>query len=111
MKDVPDSGSSKDDPGNVFVIEHPDGKYKHLKIEYNPYKTQMVVFTADATAKQVIASKRPDNSFCFVSDQQICYDWIAQLKPDSAQHVANEYANSICRVGRDISEWLRTYPK
>lgn len=110
MKKVSEAGS-KDNPGNVFVLEHPDGKYTHLKTEYIPYKCQMVVFAADAAARQVIASKREDGTFCFTSDQNVCYNWIAQLKQDSAQHVANEYAGTISRVGRDISEWLRTYPK
>ena len=108
MKKIP--AGSKDE-NNVFLIRDYDKNYIHLKPECDHYKCQMVEFITDPVAHQVIATKRENGTFCFTSEQQVCYDWIAQLKQDSAQHVANEYAGTISRVGRDISEWLRTYPK
>ena len=59
--------------------------------------------------KQVLARRVKSGRFFKASGTTSKYRWVADLKPEHAQRVANEYAYELSRVGLTESEWLRRW--
>ena len=87
-----------------FIVDV-DGQDIQLAVKFKPFLLDVVSFEASSKTESVVAS-RHNRKFYFKSDAGP-YRWIAELKQAHAQRVAQEFSDSIGRVGLDESEWLR----
>lgn len=92
--------------GMDLVVRVEDNSYQHLHVDVSPTSCWMVSFTPDRQREVVLAISE-GNALVFHSTTDRSFRWIAELKPDQAQHWANQYATMLGRVGVDQSEWLR----
>ena len=83
-----------------------------LVLSLRPFESRLISFTPSAGKKEIRASKTEENwYFNTGGSQSKAYMWIADLKTEHAQRVANDYARQISRVGLTESEWLRRWAK
>ena len=108
-----------------YVVKDVDTFVK-LFITYKPHLLKMIEFAPIGRQKQITAI-REDDGYVFTSTKQMVpvqadgtwateerqtkYRWIAELKPEYAQRVANVFADELSRVGLTESEWLRRHAK
>jgi hypothetical protein len=96
-----------DDQKCDFIIEE-KGKTTRLRLNDRPFEVRMISFKP-ASEKQVLARRVKSGRFFKASGTTSKYRWVADLKPEQAQRVANEYAYKLSRVGLTESEWLRKW--
>jgi hypothetical protein len=101
MKLVPD------DQKCDFIIEE-KGKTTRLRLNDRPFEVRMILFKP-SIEKQVLARRLKSGRFFKASGTTSKYRWVADLKPEQAQRVANDYAYKLSRVGLTESEWLRKW--
>lgn len=82
------------------------GKYHKLKIDFTPHMVAMVEFKAEAEST-VIRPVQEEGFMKFISTSGAKFVWVADLKFEHAQRVAQRFSNKLSRVGLDESEWLR----
>jgi hypothetical protein len=83
-------------------------KTLRFKLQTKPFEARMVTFKPDKRERGIIARTRSTGGqFFTAASRGSTYQWIADLRPDHAQRVANDYAYKISRVGLTESEWLR----
>ena len=98
-----------DDQKCDFIIEE-KGKTIRLRLNDKPFEARMIRFApARPNDKQVLARGVKSGRFFKASGTTSKYRWVADLKPEHAQRVANEYAYELSRVGLTESEWLRRW--
>ncbi len=90
-----------------LTIKERDGRYVRLALGLHPYLLRMVPFMPRTEGETVIAAgEDADQGFVF-DGRGARFRWIAELKHEQAQRVANDYAATLARPGVDESEWLR----
>lgn len=91
-----------------FIVVDGD-KLIRLGIRDKPHEARMILFApARASEREILARRRKNGRFFAATGvKKTSYRWIADLKPDHAQRVANDFAYKISRVGLTESEWLR----
>jgi hypothetical protein len=83
-----------------------------LNLSLRPFQSKMIAFKPKAGEREIRASTESESwYFVSVDTGQQKYRWVADLKPEHAQRVANEYSYQISRVGLMESEWLRRWAK
>lgn len=95
----------KDNQKCEFIVEERSSTIR-LRLNDKPFETRMVRFVP-ASDKQVMARGTKNGCFFKASGTKSTYRWVADLKPEHAQRVANQYAYKLSRVGLAESEWLR----
>jgi hypothetical protein len=90
-----------------FIIEE-KGTTTRLRLSDKPFEVRMIPFKP-ANENQVLARRVKSGRFFKAAGTTSKYRWIADLKPEQAQRVANEYAHKLSRVGLTESEWLRKW--
>lgn len=89
-----------------FLIKD-NGQTLRFSLRSKPFEARMVMFTPRKEHREIVARTAKTGRFFKAASGQSTYRWIADLKPDHAQRVANDYAYKISRVGLTESEWLR----
>jgi hypothetical protein len=77
----------------------------YLKISYKIYNTKTFEFKSDANGNIVSVDNNGKKKFKRTDGQYL--QWVAELKNDYAQSIANDFSTEMSRVGLDLSEWLR----
>ena len=90
-----------------IVVPHGDS-WVLLSVPHKPAKIRMFVFESnDSSKEQVTASQNDDSIWMIYPIKGPSFEWVAQLKDEHGQRIANEIAGSFSRVGVNESEWVR----
>ena len=90
-----------------IVVSHGDS-WVLLSVPRKPTEIRMFTFESnDTSMKQVTAIRHEDSMWTIHPTEGPIFEWVAQLKDDHAQRIANEFASSFSRVGVSESEWVR----
>ena len=90
-----------------IVVSHGDS-WVLLSVPRKPNELRMFTFESnDSSMNQVTASRSDDSRWTINPIEGPCFEWVAQLKDEHAQRIANEFAGSFSRVGVSESEWVR----
>ncbi len=86
-------------------------KHIYLKINISAELITTAIFDHSQERRAVIPVKK-NNKLIFSArddfhNQEIRFEWVAELKTGPAQAIANELSSKISRVGLDTFEWLR----
>jgi len=104
-----------------FIVKSFEGNIIKLKLLGKAHNVKMECFTSDPSrggaviANQIHLPTEDETTPCvnsksfFETTEGTKYFWIAELKRDHAQRVANSFANNLSRVGLNESEWLRRW--
>jgi hypothetical protein len=63
------------------------------------------------TDREVLAKGNGDQLFFKSGARETNFQWVAELRTEHAQRIANMLAGKISRVGLNESEWLRLNAK
>jgi len=96
-----------DDRPCDFILSE-DGKMIRLRLNDKPSEVRMVRF-APSREKQVVARRSRKGCYFKALGTASKYRWVADLKTEHAQRVANAHAYQLSRVGLTESEWLRRW--
>jgi hypothetical protein len=104
------SKSQTDGTFNYLVSDN--GSLIKLNLSLRPYQSRLIKFKPRTGEKEIRALKS-SSAWYFETGgtDSKKYRWIADLKTEHAQRVANDYSNQISRVGLMESEWLRRQGK
>lgn len=96
-----------------IVVKHRD-RWVLLHVPRTPAKINMFTFEPDedsmekVTATPIEPLPLPNESgWEITSTEGTTFEWVAELKDEHAQRIANEFASSFSRVGVSESEWVR----
>lgn len=90
-----------------IVVPHRES-WVLLHVPRKPAQIRMFTFESnDASKKQVTASRNENSVWTINPVEGPSLEWVAQLKDEHAQRIANEFAGSFSRVGVNESEWVR----
>jgi hypothetical protein len=89
-----------------FLIKD-QSKVLRFALQTKPFEAKMITFKPSGRDREIVARNAKTGRFFKATSRRTTYRWIADLKPDHAQRVANDYAYKISRVGLNESEWLR----
>jgi hypothetical protein len=89
-----------------FVVKD-RGALHRLTVIDHPYAMKLVTFAADAKQGEVIGRSCKGGCFFPRKESAFTYRWVADLKFEHAQRLANDYSTKLSRVGLTESEWLR----
>jgi hypothetical protein len=77
-----------------------------------PYRVEMISFQPwDASDREVLAKGNGDDLFFKSGAVENNFQWVAELRSEHAQRIANAFGAKISRVGLNESEWLRLNAK
>jgi hypothetical protein len=83
-----------------------------LQLVDEPYRIEMISFQPWTETDHEVLAKGNDNQLFFKSgDREANFQWVAELRTEHAQRIANMLAGKISRVGLNESEWLRLNAK
>ena len=91
----------------TFIIKE-KGKAIRLRLNSTPFEVRMIKF-APGTDRRIMARRGKNGHYFKAPETKSTYRWVADLKPEHAQRVANMYAQKVSRVGLTESEWLRKW--
>ncbi len=91
----------------TFIIEE-KSKTIRLRLNSTPFEVRMIKFSP-GTDRRVLARRGKNGRYFKAPETKSTYRWVADLKPEHAQRVANVYAHKLSRVGLTESEWLRKW--
>jgi len=94
-----------DDKNFDLVIEKEENVFSKFKFDLKPNSLIVYKFSVDGTDR--IQAEKRNNHLYFRISNGTEIKFIAELKPQHAQRVANNFASKMSRVGLDESEWLR----
>jgi CheY-like chemotaxis protein len=96
--------------GKKFDILLPEGRgYQRFRLSKKPSKIDMQTFAVHPSDGDAVLATMRRRDFVFKSRQRQLYLWVAELKPEYAQRIAQQIANEFSRVGLIESEWLRLW--
>lgn len=90
-----------------FVVNDPDNLPTYLRISLRPHEMRHFEFKADQELQVVLPKKDAENNNYVFKTTDKEFLWVADLKFEYAQRIANNFAAQISRVGFDEFEWLR----
>ena len=83
-----------------------------LQLVDEPYRIEMISFQPwTETDQEVLGKGNGDQLFFKSGARETNFQWIAELRSEHAQRIANMLAGKISRVGLNESEWLRLNAK
>lgn len=88
-----------------FNLAIPD--VARLRIQYNPRNIRSYIFTPSKIQERVITFA----AIVFRTTGKVKLKWVATLKRDYAQRIANEFGAHVSRVGLNESEWQRLHSR
>lgn len=94
-----------------LVLRTDQNSYLRRSVCTSPSQWSLPKFTPDESKQRVVAEKDTDGRFFFTSTNMGEFTWIGELKADTAQRVAQQFASGLSRVATDNSEWLRKREK
>ena len=90
-----------------IVVPHGES-WVLLSVPHKPAEIRMFMFESnDASKKQVTASQNDESVWTINPIEGRSFEWVAQLKDEHAQRIANEIGGGFSRVGVNESEWVR----
>lgn len=91
-----------------LVIRVNDGGYLRLVLKAQNSKPEFATlrFSPRGQSDRVRA-RRYKGEFRFPDSRRVSFCWLAELRPEKAQQIANDTAANTARVGIDEFEWLR----
>jgi hypothetical protein len=96
-----------------FIVEDRE-QFVSLRLNLRLHEIEKFPFKPKRPQKEIRAIRK-NGDWIFTSkqgeDEGKEFRWVAELKPDHAQRIANNFANHVCRVGLVESEWLRRQAK
>ncbi len=84
-------------------------KYIRLKINDKPYDLNLITFAPRPDDNEMIIAMRENTAHYFTDINDARYKWVAELRLEHAQRIANKFAFNLSRIGLDESEWLRLW--
>ncbi len=78
-----------------------------LCVPRKPAEIRMFTFKSSDSSRKQVTANRSDSTWIIKSIKGPSFEWVAQLKDEHAQRIANEFAGSFSRVGVNESEWVR----
>jgi hypothetical protein len=98
--------------GNFNFLVNDKNSLIKLNLSLRPHQSKLITFKPKRDEKEIRATKSTDAwHFESVGTNSKKYRWVADLKTEHAQRVANDYSRQISRVGLLESEWLRRWSK
>lgn len=89
-----------------IVVEH-RGCWVLLRVPRKPAKIKMFTFESDDESLNKVTATRSDPIWEIKPIDGPSFEWVAELKDEHAQRIANDFAGSFSRVGVNESEWVR----
>ena len=96
-----DFGYVINDNNNLIDLQLNIKAYEINQIHFKPLRRGLSVYASQVSNSWVFKS----------SDPSFSLRWVAELKTDHAQRIANDFARELSRVGLTESEWLRRCAK
>lgn len=92
-----------------YVLSAVNGGFVKVRLCPSAFSQRMIRFRPVADEGGSIKAQRRSDGWWFVADDdaRTALRWVANLKPEYAQEVANGLAAGVARVGLNRSEWLR----
>jgi hypothetical protein len=90
-----------------FIVNDPNNLPTCLRISLRPHEMRHFEFKADRKLQVVLPEKDAENKNHIFKTTDKEFLWVADLKFEYAQRIANNFAAQISRVGFDEFEWLR----
>lgn len=78
-----------------------------LRVPRKPAEINMFTFESDDDSMNKVTATPIESLWTFSSTEGTTFEWVAELKDEHAQRIANEFAGSFSRVGVSESEWVR----
>ena len=96
------------DQRNEFeiVVPHRDS-WVLLRVPRKPSEIQMFKFDQNDPSMGQVTAIQSDSAWKITPIEGPSFEWVAELKDEHAQRIANEFAGSFSRVGVNESEWMR----
>lgn len=93
--------------GHDYVVRYGAGGFRHLKAILKPQSCEFFEF--ETRDKGAVEAATEGNRLVFnaVSGEKLV--WVAEMRPEYAQELANNLATNLSRVALDQTEWLRRY--
>jgi len=89
-----------------IVVNHHDS-WVLLSVSRRPADISMFTFEPDGESMNKVTATPIDSLWKITSIEGKTFEWVAELKDEHAQRIANEFASSFSRVGVSESEWVR----
>ena len=89
-----------------IVVSH-RGSWPLLRVPNKPAAMRMFRFDPTDKAKGQVTATWSGLSWDVTSVDNHLFEWVAELKDEHSQRIANEFASSFSRVGVNESEWVR----
>ena len=89
-----------------IVVKHHDC-WVLLRVPRKPAEINMFTFESDGHSMDKVTATLIDSLWKIPSAEGTSFEWVAELKDEHAQRIANEFAGSFSRVGVSESEWVR----
>ena len=97
----------KSDTPQLVVPTH-DTEHRRMTVSMNPSLWRIEDFLPNPEQERVLAvGGEPDQPFMFKDVSGGEYQWVGELKAESAQSIAQSIAERMSRVPLNKSEWLR----
>ena len=97
--------------GIKLILPIEKDEYKIFTVSLRPHMCKVIEFVPTNEDDEIEAIKIEKDTFIFLDNLNSKYKWIAELKFEFAQRIANKFATEISRVGTDNSEFLRRWEK
>ena len=92
--------------GFEIVVPHQDS-WVLLRVPRKPAEIRMFTFESNDPSMDQVTATTSDSTWRFNTTEDRSFEWVAELKDEHAQRIANEFAGSFSRVGVNESEWVR----
>ncbi len=89
-----------------IVVRHRDC-WILLRVPRMPAEINMFTFKPDDDSMNKVTASSIEALWKITSTEGTTFEWVAELKDEHAQRIANEFASSFSRVGVSESEWVR----
>ncbi len=89
-----------------IVVRHRDC-WILLRVPRKPAEINMFTFEPDDDSMNKVTATSMEALWKITSTEGTTFEWVAELKDEHAQRIANEFASGFSRVGVSESEWVR----
>lgn len=90
-----------------IVIPGNNDTWINFRLPKRPREIRIIEFQPNAFPPGEVIAIRNGDDYFFESNDDVPYQWHAQLKDEHAQRTANDVAAALSRPGPNDSEWLR----
>ena len=97
----------KDQKDDFEIVVKHRGCWVLLSVPRRPAEINMFTFEPDDASMEQVTATPNGSTWNFTPIKGPSFEWVAELKDEHAQRIANEFAGSFSRVGVSESEWVR----